>query len=212
MPVALALAMPPARAQLGASAALVSDYAVRGMSLSQGHPEPQLRLDYDAGSGAYAGALASGVSLADSQARVQLLAYGGYAQRLRNGLSWEAGALSTHFAGGAQYRYHEFYAGLAREGLSARIYFSPSYYGEGKTLYGELNGSWPIGARLTLSGHLGLLHPFQDGGEAARRRLDARLALGIDYGDLDLQLALVAATPGGREAARKLALGATYSF
>jgi uncharacterized protein (TIGR02001 family) len=211
---ALVLAMAPARAQLGASVALLSDYSVRGMSLSKGHPVPQLRLDYDAKGGWYAGALASGAALADSDARLQLLAYGGYAHQFATGLSWEAGALDSSFVRGNEYRYHEFYAGLAREGLSARIYYSPAYYGEGKTLYSELNGAWPLREHLTLTGHVGLLHPFGDGGDEARHRIDLRLGLGMDVGGINLQVALVAASPAGerQEAARRLALSASHAF
>jgi uncharacterized protein (TIGR02001 family) len=202
----------PARAQLSGSAALVSDYSVRGMTLSRGRPEPQLRLDYDASAGWYAGAFASGVDLPDSGASLQLLGYAGYAHRLPSGLTWEAGLLNASFAGDAEYRYHEFYAGLTREGLSARLYYSPAYYGQGKTVYAELNGAWPLQGRLTLSGHVGLLHPFGDGGDEARHRIDGRLALGMDIGRLNLQVAVVAATPAGHEAARKLAVGATFGF
>ena len=202
----------PAWAQLSGSAALVSDYSVRGMTLSQGRPEPQLRLDYDASAGWYAGALASGVDLPDSGARLQLLSYGGYAQRLPSGLTWEGGVLNATFTGDSEYRYHEFYAGLTREGLNARLYYSPAYYGQGKTVYAELNGAWPLQGRLTLSGHLGLLHPFGGGGDEARHRIDGRLALGVDIGRVNLQIAVVAAAPAGHEAARKLAVGATYGF
>jgi uncharacterized protein (TIGR02001 family) len=209
---ACVLAAAPVRAQLAASAALVSDYSVRGMTLSEGRPEAQLRLDYDARGGWYAGALASGVALAGSGARQQVLGYGGYAHRLPSGLSWEAGLLNATFAGDPEYRYHEFYAGLARDGLNARLYYSPAYYGQGKTLYAELNGAMPLQGKLTLSGHLGLLHPFGDGGDQARHRIDARVALGMDVGRLNLQIAVVAAAPGGHEAARKLAIGATCGF
>lgn len=209
---AAAFPMRPARAQLGASAALLSDYSVRGMSLSRGRPAPQLRLDYDARGGWYAGALGSRVALADSDARLQLLAYGGYAHQLPGGSSWEAGALASTFAGDMHYRYHEFYAGLTRDGLGGRLYYSPAYYGEGKTLYFELNGAWPLPGRLTLSGHVGLLHPLGDGGDEARQRVDLRVALGMDVGDFNFQVAVVAASPGGREAARKLAVGLTRDF
>lgn len=202
----------PARAQLGASASLVSDYSVRGISLSQGRPEPQLRIDYDASGGWYLGALAAGVSLPDSNARQQLLAYGGYAQRLSPGLSWEAGALDVSFLHDTEYRYHEFYAGLADGGTSARLYYSPAYYGNGKTLYAELNHTVPLRGHLSLSAHLGLLRPFGDSGEGQRQTIDGRLTLGMDFGELNLQLALLGAAPGGPQAARRLAIGATYGF
>lgn len=210
--LAAILAASPARAQLSGSAALVSDYGVRGMTLSRGRPEPQLRLDYDASAGWYGGAFASGVALPDSDARLQLLGYGGYARRLPSGLTWEAGLLNASFPGDTEYRYHEFYAGLTRGGIGARLYYSPAYYGQGKTVYAELNGAWPLQGRLTLSGHVGLLHPFGDGGIEARHRIDARLALGVDLGRLNLQFAVVAATPAGHEAARKVAVGATLGF
>lgn len=210
--VAAAVLAAPAHAQLSASASLVSDYSVRGISLSQGRPEAQLRVDYDASGGWYLGTLASGVSLPDSNARQQLLAYGGYAQRLPSGLSWEAGALDVSFLHDTEYRYHEFYAGLAGGGTSARLYYSPAYYGNGRTLYAELNHTVPLRGHLSLSAHLGLLHPVGDSGEGPRQTIDGRLALGMDFGDLNLQLALQAAAPGGPLAARRLAIGATYGF
>jgi hypothetical protein len=70
-----------------------------------------------------------------------------------------------------EYQYHEFYAGLAHDHVEGRVYFSPSYYGGGKTMYAELNASWPLRDRFTLVGHLGVLRPFENSGEDERKRL-----------------------------------------
>jgi uncharacterized protein (TIGR02001 family) len=213
---ALALAMPAARAQAsaGATASITSEYSSRGMSLSGGHPAPQLRLDVDGSDGWYGGALLARVALADSAARLQVVAYGGYAHELAPGTSWEAGALDVSFAHGEQYRYHEFYAGLTRDRLTARLSYSPSYYGGGKTLYAELNGSYPLAERVSLTGHAGVLHPLGRADDETEDRLDLRLGVGVDFGDCNVQLALLASTPRprGREVARALALSASYAF
>lgn len=207
-----ALASGHAHAQLSASAALTSEYSARGVSLSRGRPAPQLRIDYDAPSGWYAGALVSRVELPGEQPGAQLIAYGGYAQRLASGLTLEAGALDASFQQGQEYRYHEFYAGMTRDGLGARVYFSPSYYGGARTVYAEANASRLLRERLTLLGHLGLLHVLGGGGET-RNWLDARVALGLDLGAWNVQFALVGRTAGGRAPrAHALAVSASHAF
>lgn len=207
-----ALASGHAHAQLSASAALVSEYSARGVSLSRGRPTPQLRIDYDAPSGWYAGALVSHVELPGEKSGAQLVAYGGYAQRLASGLTWEAGALDASFEHGQEYRYHEFYAGLTRDDLAARVYFSPSYYGGARTVYAEANASRLLRDRLTLLGHLGLLHVLGGGG-GTRNWLDVRVALGLDLGAWNVQFAVVERTAGGRAPrARALAVSASHAF
>jgi uncharacterized protein (TIGR02001 family) len=204
----------PAHAQAGVSASVASEYSARGMSLSQGRLAPQLRVDYDGSHGWYAGAVASRVAFPYSEAKVQLIAYGGYGRRLSSGLAWEAGVLHAALRPDREYQYHEFYAGVARDRVEGRLYYSPSYYGGGKSVYGEVNASWPLRERFTLIGHLGLLHPFGNNHEDARKRLDLRLGLGLEVGHCNFQLAVLASAPRrrGPEAARALALSATYAF
>jgi uncharacterized protein (TIGR02001 family) len=206
------VAMRPAHGQASASVALVSEYSVRGVSLSQGRPEPQLRAEYDDVSGWYGGAFASKVSFADSPTNAQVIAYGGYARRLPSGLSWETGATYTAFHNASQYNYHEFYAGVALDHVGGRLYVSPSYYGGGKTAYAELNGSYPLDNRFTLLGHAGFLRAFGGRVEEARNQLDVRLALGVELEDCNVQVAVLGRTPGGRGDARGLAVSATYAF
>jgi uncharacterized protein (TIGR02001 family) len=214
----LACAAPAARAQspspvqAGLGVAAVSDVVVRGMSLSQKQPAPQLRVDLD-GAGWYGGALVSRVHPAYRDAQAQWLAYGGYAARLPSGLSWEAGALRSTL-GGSGYRYNELYAGLSGDRFAGRLYFSPSYYGDTATLYAELNGSTPLRDGLALLGHLGLLNPLGGTDDEARRRLDLRVGLSLDSGNWNFQLALLANLPRrqGADAPRSLQATVSYGF
>jgi len=212
--VAAAIALQDACAQLSGTASVTSEYSQRGRSLSKGRMAPQLRLDYDAASGWYGGALLSRAALPYNDTDAQLVAYGGYTGQLSPGTTWEAGALDASFIGDQEYHYHEFYAGLARDRIAGRVYFSPSYYGGGKTLYAELNGSWPLRDRLSLVGHIGLLHPFSSDHEEYRQRVDLRIGLGYDIGAWNLQLAWIASGPrrkGGDEP-RALAVSASWGF
>jgi uncharacterized protein (TIGR02001 family) len=212
--LALAGALHDARAQASVTASVASEYSARGKSLSKGRLAPQLRVDYDAASGWYAGALLSRAALPYSDTNAQVVAYGGYAQALAPGTTWEAGALDASFVGDQEYHYHEFYAGLARDRLGARVYFSPSFYGGGKTLYAELNGSYPLQGRLALVGHVGLLHPFSADHDEDRQRLDLRIGLGYDIGAWNFQLALLASGPQrhGADAPRAVSVSASYGF
>jgi uncharacterized protein (TIGR02001 family) len=146
-------------AQVSGSATLVSDYRVRGVTLSAGRPAAQLDLGYDDASGLYAGAFASSVQFYEhSQHQAQLTGYSGFAQRLPHGWSADGGAAYTTFSGGEGYNYLELHAGITRKDVSARLYFSPNYFGQNvQTLYAELNGSYPLAERFRLIGHAGVL-------------------------------------------------------
>jgi uncharacterized protein (TIGR02001 family) len=193
-------------------AALGSEYVARGVSLSRGRPAPQLRVDLDAG-GWYAGALVARVRYDYTAPGPRVLAYGGHAERLPSGLSWEAGALWSSL-GGSAYRYHEVYAGLAGDRLAGRVYYSPSYYGDAAAVYAELNGSRPLRGGLALVAHAGLLRPLGSAEDEARSRIDLRAGLSLDSGNWNVQLALLANLPRrhGAEAPRALHLSASYGF
>jgi uncharacterized protein (TIGR02001 family) len=210
------LAAHAAQGQASASVSLASEYSVRGVSLSDGRPAPQLSVAYDAAQGWYAGVFAApGLALGGrsgvNSGVTQLVAYGGYARRLASGLSWEAGASSTGFQHASEYDYRELYIGMASDRVSGRVYFSPAYYGYGgRAAYGELNGFYPLREHLKLVAHIGALHPQA---AAARDRIDLRLAIGYDSGDCNVQLAWLAGNRRGEvRAPRALSLSATVSF
>lgn len=186
-----------AHAQVSGNVALVSDYRFRGVSLSDRGPAMQASLAYDGADGWYAGAFASSLRFGRAQrTRAQLLAYAGYAWRLRDGLDAEAGiSYSVFFGGASGYDYPELYVGLSAARLSGRLYYAPRYFREDTAVvYAELNFAQPLSEHVRLLAHLGRLQRGRseetDYG-LERHRLDARLGLGTTLHDFDLQLAWV---------------------
>jgi uncharacterized protein (TIGR02001 family) len=207
------LSFGPARAQTSVTATIASEYSLRGLSLSDGHAVPQLRIDHDTVSGVYGGLFASRVFLRASQARASMVAYGGYARRLVSGFGWDAGVSRIVFANDARYNYTEAYAGISADRVSARLSLAPDYYGTGRTAYVEINAVQPLGERLRLTGHAGLLRRFGEQGGAARERGDLRVALGTDIGDGSIELGLQARQRDpGQRAPRARALFASASL
>jgi uncharacterized protein (TIGR02001 family) len=172
-------------AQTSADLTLVSEYAVRGVSLGP-QPALQLRVDHDADGGWYAGAFASPATLYGHR-QGQLIVYGGRALPLAPGLSWDAGISRTMFLHTSHADYHEFYAGLALEHASMRLSYAPTYYGTGRTAYLDLNGGTPLAERVSLALHAGLLRTFGTDYREARDRTDLRATLAFDTGEWRLQ-------------------------
>jgi len=224
--LACAMGAPAAIAQFSGSVAVLSDYRFRGLSLSGNGATPQLTLNYDSDAGWYAGAMASHARLEET-GTAQLVAYGGYAQRLPGGMGWEAGATQTVFTRVGADNYFEAYAGISGEQVSARLYYSPRYFGRpAQTLYAEANGFLRLGETLRMVAHIGLLRALggkEDIGPLSGHRYDYRLGLAAQLCDIDLQLARVTRAayrypsyPGyppykGRQP-RAFVLSASYSF
>jgi uncharacterized protein (TIGR02001 family) len=205
--------MLPVGAQTSGNLQLVSEYAVRGISLSAGHPAVQLRIDHDIEDGWYAGGFASPATLG-GRSQAQLIFYGGRAGRLASGLSWDAGISRTAFLRDRGYDYTEFHAGLALDRASVRLFLSPAYYGEERTAYLDLNAFHPLDDRLRLTFHAGVLHTF--GAYAGPRdRTDLRIGLASTFGDCTVQVgwqALLRAEHGGPPRARALTGSAGIRF
>jgi uncharacterized protein (TIGR02001 family) len=180
----------PARCQTSANLTLVSAYTARGVTLDTG-PALQLRVEHDAADGWYAGGFASPVRL-DGERQGQLIAYGGRASRLTSTLTWDAGVSRSTFLRDRAYDYSEFYAGLAQGRSSARLFYSPAYYGAGRSLYLDLGSAYPLGDGVNLAVHAGLLHPFGEYRGVARDGADLRLALATDVGDVRIEASVQA--------------------
>jgi uncharacterized protein (TIGR02001 family) len=190
--LSLAWAAFPACAQTSGSLTLVSEYAVRGISLGAGRPAVQLQIDHDAPGGWYLGGFVSPAVLAapgENRGQAGLIAYGGRAGRLPSGLSWDAGVSRASFSRDSRYSYTEFHAGLALDQASVRLFLSPAYYGDERSAYLDLNAFHPLDERIRLTFHAGLLHIFGYSGSAGNRG-DLRLGVAASLGDVSLQLGL----------------------
>jgi hypothetical protein len=99
------------------------------------------------------------------------------------------------FSGASGYNYGEMYLGVARENLSARIYYSPRYYGQrANAWYGEINGAQPLIDPVRLLVHVGYLsshstYPY--GPQVEQHILDWRIGIGADVDLFHLELAWV---------------------
>ena len=209
-----------AQAQLSGSVGLESDYRYRGVSLSASRPTPRAALNYDAPERWYAGASAARAALTSSDANTQVSAYAGWTTTPSDGQSLELGLAASHFAGVSGYDFAEAYGGVLADRWSARVCYSPNYYGRRiQTAYMELNAYPPIDGRMRLFAHIGALVPLAGAaGSASRTRLDVSVGAGLALGAWDFHVAAVAATPdgpypaiySGRRAA--LVVGASVSF
>ena len=175
----------PASAQVSGQLALLSDYRQRGVSLSDTGPSFQATVNYDHGSGFFAGAMASRVRIVTqlesrsggtydaygvyagpvlqryriSRAGTGTQLYVGYADTLSEALTWELGAIGYRFprvSAAPDYDYAETFVGLGLDRINFRLYRSNDYYGVGAQMtYLEANLSQPLTELLTLSAHVG---------------------------------------------------------
>lgn len=188
-------------AQTAFNASVASDYRLRGVSLSQGRPVVQLDGSYDFAQGAYAGAFFSNAMFDESTTiEMQMTGYGGYALRLANGWSVDAGAAYTGFTGGESYNYAEFHAGIASKNFSARVFYSPDYFELGvSTIYAELNGSYALAERVRLIAHAGALQAVQGASNVNARHgpyLDGQIGLEYRWSPVSFQFSRVQTDSG----------------
>lgn len=123
------------------------------------------------------------------------MAFGGYALRLPSGVSVEAGGDYSVFTNARGDDYGEIFIGAAAGNLSARVYYSPRYFGQSSNaVYGELNASLPLLDRLQLIAHIGVLktaYPYGYSQQSTRQVVDGRIGLAADFDLLHLELAWV---------------------
>ncbi len=185
-----------AGAQISGTASVVSDYRYRGFTLSDRKPAAQIGVTYDDPLGWYAGAFGSTVQLAPpAGANFQAIAFGGFASRLPSGLTLEAGGDYSVFTGAAGDDYGEIFLGAATENVSARIYYSPRYFGQPSNgAYGEINASLPLAASVRLLVHVGFLRTRYESdyrAQSGQHAVDGRIGLAVDFDAFRLELAWV---------------------
>ena len=167
-------------------------------------PAAQAGLTYDDPKGWYAGVFGSTIRIkppGGPSSYFQAIAYGGYAKRLSSGISVEVGGDYAAFAEAGDLNYAELFVGAATDQLSARVYYSPRYFGESSgAVYGEINVAQPLVDRVRLQGHVGFLRyryespygiaPRADF-DAVQRVFDARIGVRIDLDPFQLEVAWV---------------------
>jgi uncharacterized protein (TIGR02001 family) len=186
-------------AQISVTASVVSDYRYRGITLSDRKPAAQLGLTYDDPLGWYAGAFGSTVRLAPPAGpSFQATVFAGFASRIASGISLDAGGDYSAFTGATGDNYGELYLGVASDNVSARIYYSPDYFGQhASAVYGEINAVQPLIDRLSLLLHVGFLttraySPYSPyGPRSAQDVTDGRIGLGVNFELFRLELAWV---------------------
>jgi uncharacterized protein (TIGR02001 family) len=183
-------------AQVTATASVTSDYRYRGVTLSDRKPALQGGLTWDAAGGAYAGLFASSVRLAaPAGANVQIVGFAGYAARLTPDASVELGGDYAAFTAAADDNYGEVFAGATYAGVSARLYYSPRYFGQSASgTYAEIDASPSLTERVRLVAHAGALRTHYEnyyGLSAARNVFDGRIGVAAEFEWFRLQLAWV---------------------
>jgi uncharacterized protein (TIGR02001 family) len=211
----------PASAQVAVEGALLSDYRVRGYSMSDGQPAASLSLAYDDPSGFYLGGVAVGSIHGDEPEIAGLQGDIGYALRLGPQVSLDAGVSRSDYYyafGGRHLRYTELYLGVATPHLSARVNYSPDYYrAHASTLYAEVEGGIEPATGWSVSAHAGLFRyldtrPYF----LPRERYDWRLGVARTFGATALHLDLSGRVQGSpaRQGtdATALVLSLTHGF
>jgi len=191
----LALVASNVSAQISGTASLVSNYRFRGVSLSENKPAAQVGFTYDDVQGWYAGAFASTAKFVTSSAvGLQAVPFVGYAWRA-SGLTWDVGADYSAFTDAARrYNYPEVFLGAASENISARLYYSPRYFGQNsRTIYLEVNGTQSLVDRVRLLAHIGVLRSNGENAYYGSRDVivDGRVGVGIDFDQFNVQASCV---------------------
>jgi uncharacterized protein (TIGR02001 family) len=170
----LALAAAPAQAQtrldaagltLTATPGLSTDYLFRGISQTRNRPAAQLTLEAAHDSGFYAGAFASNVAFAGTNARQELDLLAGYRFEAL-GIGWDVGAIYYTYpgydrpAGAQEIDYAEAVLKASRVvgdvTLMGAAYATPNYFGRSGTgVYLEGGVDWALPLGLTASGRRG---------------------------------------------------------
>lgn len=209
---------------MSAATSLLNDLRFRGYSLSDGRPVGILDVSYDAPNGFY-GALSGSITASRGEGPKPLgfIVNGGYSTQVSPRMAIDLGlthsVYSKYSNRAASLSYTEVYAGISGKRLSARLDVSPDYV-KGGSAYGELNGNWPLGKKLSLTGHAGLIVPFRriHPGYRYSRDFDWRIGIARFIGPVSIQAAWSAVRPGrgayreGSHERDALILGLTYSL
>lgn len=222
------MAAAPASAQVSASASLVSQYRLRGFSMSDRRPALSLNLAYDHSSGAYlGGAAVAADTRIDGTRALGFMGYAGYVRRVRGETAIDVGVsrvdIDRYNDGRIQpFRYTEAYVGVTGGPVSLHAYYSPNYLRRGlHTVYLDLSGAIRPAEKWRAFAHGGLYVATNRQAKALfDSRWDTRIGVSRELGPAEVQLAWVYSGPA--QTARPgqppppprsaLILGASYFF
>jgi len=184
-----------ARAQVSGSLSAVSNYRYRGVSLSHNDPAAQATLVYDHPQGFYAGAFASTVRIGyPASNELQGIFFAGYARTTSEGATWEAGIVYSGFTGTTSYAYPELLLGARYDKVSARLHYSPNYYGRGSnSVYAEIDAAHRLFDHVQAVAHVGALwtdarNVYDDAIDVV---YDGRVGLLFDFDRFNIQVSWV---------------------
>jgi len=198
-----------AHAQIDGSAAAVSDYRFRGVSLSDKKPALQGQIDWTSGSGVFAGMFVSTVRLGSNgdNPGLSLQPFGGYSAPLSSTWSWSAGLAGYLFTGeirGGSPDYAEVFARLGSENLQFGAYLSNDYAGTGApSAYVSVSASHSLTDAVSFVAQVGYLvtgmaAPYHSTYNDTHQ-LDARIVVVFDLRQVVLEVSVVGATSDSSE-------------
>ncbi len=215
-----------AAAQVEATASVNSDYQWQGLSLSNGEPAASFSVSAEWRNGAYAGL--TGIVSATDHDGVRPLAYIadlGYARRFDRDATWDVGVVTSgvrlYLSRRYPFTYTQIYGGLSMGDLSAHLFYSPGYLGEGVgALYLDVGGALRPAPHWRLTAHVGAFATthHEPGATTDKRRVDLRAGVVREFGNLEAHLLWTTTLPtpvyptGDRQPSRTILLGATYAF
>jgi uncharacterized protein (TIGR02001 family) len=185
-----------AHAQFSATAALVSDYEFRGVSLSAGDPAPQASLDYAFANGLAIGTWASTLDYGDDyDGEFELDFYASYSRTISDSISFSAGltaytypdsraraATATQDARLEIEPYVEGYVDITMGSFRAAQWYTNDYSGLGlRAQYTELNYTRELPRAMTLIAHFGYSWGDYWDDESAGGGELADYSLGVTY-------------------------------
>ena len=193
----MALLTASAHAEVGATLTFTSQDRFRGYSVSDGYPAATFSLSYDDAAGPYVeGSVMVAGNPSDGVERSRFEANVGYAVRVRNGPTLDAGIVHAEYTGyriyGREAVFTEIYSGIIAGNVSAHVHYSPNYFQRGvSTFYADVDGSAPLAPHFRLSAHYGMLFQIDGSREPAGTHLrDWRIGASGDVKSLTFEAAL----------------------
>lgn len=183
-----------AQAQVSVQLSAASDNVFRGVSLSNGRASVAAEVNYDNDAGWFTAAQISSTRLArENHDKAEVVFDAGYTHALTPTLTWEAGASYAIFPGFTFWNYGEAFAGVLAENWSARLHYSPDYFGRGRrTLYAEYDFQHALNERWRVIAHVGALHSAPAAAESHAWSYDGSLGIAARFGGATFALRRVA--------------------